>query len=64
MRRLKVSLVKSVPTRDTFRRSRSTPPEPKWRFCTEEEMQRMPAIFGSLGICDAAGNLLVSPEPD
>lgn len=34
------------------------------RLCTEEDMQKMPKLFERLGICDAEGKLLVSPDPE
>ncbi len=35
-----------------------------FRLCTVEEMKRMPPIFQNLGICNAAGELLVSTDAD
>ncbi len=34
------------------------------RYCTQEEMTQMPKLFENLGICNTAGELLVSPEPE
>lgn len=34
------------------------------RYCTQDEMAQMPKLFENLGICNANGELLVSPEPE
>jgi hypothetical protein len=34
------------------------------RYCTQDEMAQMPKLFENLGICNAEGELLVSPEPE